>query len=187
MRKRLLIADDSSTVRDVLRIFLEQRTSLEICGEAADGQEAVEKAMALRPDLVLLDYSMPKMNGAEAASVLKRLIPEIHIILFTMYSEDIGRSVMSAIGVDAVLSKPDGLAALGEAIENVFSRPAPAILKSPDASSRGAEPVISDTAPALAAAAARTSIAPAERSSEPLAGDISFVRLVRRKTTGEGC
>jgi DNA-binding NarL/FixJ family response regulator len=117
MRKRLLIADDSSTVRDVLRIFLEQRTSLEICGEAADGQEAVEKAMALRPDLVLLDYSMPKMNGAEAASVLKRLIPEIHIILFTMYSEDIGRSVMSAIGVDAVLSKPDGITPLVKAID----------------------------------------------------------------------
>jgi two-component system response regulator NreC len=117
MAKRVLIADDSSTVRGILKMFLEQRRSLEICGEAGDGLEAVEKAMALRPDLVLLDYSMPKMNGAEAASVLKKLIPDIHIILFTMYSEDIGRAVTSAIGVDAVLSKPDGITPLVKAID----------------------------------------------------------------------
>jgi DNA-binding NarL/FixJ family response regulator len=125
MAKRILIADDSSTVRDVLRIFLEQRAELEICGEAADGQEAVEKAVALRPDLVLLDYSMPKMNGAEAASILKGLIPEIHIILFTMYSEDIGRSVTSAIGIDAVLSKPDGITPLVKAIDAALAGNSP--------------------------------------------------------------
>jgi two-component system response regulator NreC len=117
MAKRILIADDSGTVRNILKMFLEQRAQVEICGEAADGQEAVEKAIALRPDLVLLDFSMPKMNGAEAASVLKKLMPEIHIILFTMYSEDIGRSVTSTIGVDAVLSKPDGITPLVKAID----------------------------------------------------------------------
>jgi two-component system, NarL family, response regulator NreC len=121
MAKRVLIADDSSTVRDILKMFLEQRAELDICGEAADGLEAVEKAIALRPDLVLLDYSMPKMNGAEVASVLKRLIPEIHIILFTMYSEDIGRSVTSAIGIDAVLSKPEGITPLVKAIDAVLA------------------------------------------------------------------
>jgi DNA-binding NarL/FixJ family response regulator len=125
MRKRVLIADDSSAVRDVLKIFLEQRAELEICGEAADGLEAVEKATALRPDLVLLDYSMPKMNGAEAASVLKKLMPEIHIILFTMYSEDIGRSVTFAIGVDAVLSKPDGITPLVKAIDAALASEPP--------------------------------------------------------------
>jgi two-component system, NarL family, response regulator NreC len=121
MAKRVLIADDSSTVRDILKMFLEQRAELDICGEAADGLEAVEKAIALRPDLVLLDYSMPKMNGAEVASVLKKLIPEIHIILFTMYSEDIGRSVTSAIGIDAVLSKPEGITPLVKAIDAVLA------------------------------------------------------------------
>ncbi len=117
MAKRVLIADDNSTVRDILKMFLEQRTDLEICGEASDGLEAVEKALALRPDLLLLDYSMPKMNGAEAASVLKKLTPDVHIILFTMYSEDIGKAVTSAIGVDAVLSKPDGITPLVKAID----------------------------------------------------------------------
>ncbi len=117
MAKRVLIADDSSTVRDILKMFLEQRMDLEICGEASDGLEAVEKAVALRPDLLLLDYSMPKMNGAEAASVLKKLIPDVHIILFTMYSEEIGKAVTSAIGVDAVLSKPDGITPLVKAID----------------------------------------------------------------------
>ncbi len=185
--KRVLVVDDSAVVRGIVKTFLERQTGVTVCGEAADGVEAVEKVGALKPDLVLLDFSMPRMNGAAAASLIKKLTPETHIILFTIFSENIGKSVTASIGVDAVLSKPDGLAALGEAIENVFSRPAPAILESPDASSWGAEPMISDAAPALAAAAARTSIAPAERSSEPLAGDISFVRLVRRKTPGEGC
>jgi len=117
MRKRVLIADDSSIVREILKVFLERRMDLEICGEAGDGLEAMEKAIALRPDLVLLDYSMPKMNGAEAASVLKKLTPDVHIILFTMYSEDIGRSVTSGIGVDAVVSKPDGITPLVKAIK----------------------------------------------------------------------
>ena len=125
MRKRVLIADDSSIVREILKVFLERRMDLEICGEAGDGLEAVEKAIALRPDLVLLDYSMPKMNGAEAASVLKKLTPDIHIILFTMYSEDIGRSVTSAIGVDAVLSKPDGITPLVKAIDAALAGNSP--------------------------------------------------------------
>jgi len=125
MRKRVLIADDSSIVREILKVFLERRMDLEICGEAGDGLEAMEKAIALRPDLVLLDYSMPKMNGAEAASVLKKLTPDVHIILFTMYSEDIGRSVTSGIGVDAVVSKPDGITPLVKAIDAALAGNSP--------------------------------------------------------------
>jgi DNA-binding NarL/FixJ family response regulator len=85
--KQILIADDSDTVRRILKMFLETRKDLMVCGEAANGFEAVEKAKILRPDLVLLDLAMPEMNGAEAASVLKKSMPDVPIIVFTMFSD----------------------------------------------------------------------------------------------------
>jgi two-component system, NarL family, invasion response regulator UvrY len=117
VRKKILIADDSQVVRRILREFLEDRRNIEICGEAANGFEAIQKAKRARPDLVLLDLAMPQMNGAEAASVLKKLMPRVPIIVFTMYSENLGRSLASALGVDLVLSKPDGMRRLVEAVD----------------------------------------------------------------------
>jgi DNA-binding NarL/FixJ family response regulator len=121
MPKQILIADDSSTVRSVLKMFLQSWGNIKVCGEAANGFEAVQKAKELRPDLVLLDLAMPEMNGVEAASVLKKMMPHVPIIVFTMYSENIGRSLTSAIGVDMVLSKPDGMVALMEAVDSLLS------------------------------------------------------------------
>src|SRR5580698_5743209 len=120
--KQILIADDSGTVRRVLKVFLQDRNGIKVCGEAANGFEAVEQAKKLRPDLILLDLAMPEMNGAEAASVLKRLMPKVPIIVFTMYSENLGRSLTSAIGVDMVLSKPDGMKALMDAVETLTNQ-----------------------------------------------------------------
>jgi DNA-binding NarL/FixJ family response regulator len=117
MTKRVLIADDSAIVRQILTHFLQHRRGIKVCGEAANGLEAVEKAKVLRPDLVLLDLAMPEMNGAEAAFALKQLMPNVFIILFSMYSENIGRALTSAVGVDLVLSKPDGMKALADAVE----------------------------------------------------------------------
>jgi DNA-binding NarL/FixJ family response regulator len=117
MTKQILIADDSNTVRLILKHFLEHRRGVKVCGEAANGREAIEKAKVLRPDVVLLDLAMPEMNGIEAASVLKKLLPKVVIIVFTMYSENIGRSLTAAAGVDMVLSKPDGMRALAQAVD----------------------------------------------------------------------
>jgi DNA-binding NarL/FixJ family response regulator len=117
MTKQILIADDSGPVRRALRNFLQHRRGIEVCGEASNGFEAVERAKALRPDLILLDLAMPEMNGVEAASVLKKLMPNTFIIVFTLYSEDIGRSLTAAAGVDMVLPKPEGMKALGETVE----------------------------------------------------------------------
>ena len=126
MVKQILIADDSSIVRRILSMFLQTRRNIEVCGEAANGTEAIEKAKLLRPDLIVLDLAMPEMNGAEAASVLKKMMPNVHIIIFSMYSENIGRSLTSAIGVDMVISKPDGMIALMEAIDALLSPALPA-------------------------------------------------------------
>lgn len=117
MPKQVLIADDSQLVRQVIKNVLAGRTDVAVCGEAVNGREAVEKARTLKPDLVLLDLAMPEMNGAEAASVLKMTVPEVRIILFTMYSENVGSYLTSAIGIDAVLSKPDGMTALVTAVD----------------------------------------------------------------------
>jgi DNA-binding NarL/FixJ family response regulator len=119
--KKVLIADDSQLVRQTIKNVLAARTDLAVCGEAVNGLEAVETARTLRPDLVLLDFAMPKMNGAETASVLKMTMPEVRIILFTMYSENIGSYLTSAIGIDAVLSKPDGMTALVKAVDDALT------------------------------------------------------------------
>lgn len=105
---KVLLIDDGDAVRDVIRIFLEKR-GLVVCGEAADGVDAIEKAKALRPDLIILDLAMPRMNGMEAASILSRIMPGVPIILLTIYGDFMGASLAAASGIKAVISKTDGL------------------------------------------------------------------------------
>jgi DNA-binding NarL/FixJ family response regulator len=120
MAKCILIADDNDIVRTIIRFFLETE-GFEICGEATDGIDAIEKAKQLKPDLIVLDVAMPKMNGVEAASVLKRMMPDVPIVWFTMYKELVGHSLTAAVGVDAVLSKSDGVSGLIECVQGLLS------------------------------------------------------------------
>jgi two-component system, chemotaxis family, chemotaxis protein CheY len=120
MPKRILIADDGAPVREVLRAFFEARTNYEVCGEATDGADAIEKARELKPDLILLDLAMPLMNGAEAASVLHGMMPQVPIVLYSMYDESLGRSLASTLGVSAVISKPDGVGKLVECVRGLL-------------------------------------------------------------------
>jgi DNA-binding NarL/FixJ family response regulator len=106
---KFLIADDSETIRTILRTFLESREGFEVCGEAVDGVDAIEKAKELHPDLIILDLAMPRMNGAAAASVLKRRMPKTPIVLFTISDGVMGKALASAVKVDLVLAKPNGL------------------------------------------------------------------------------
>lgn len=112
MSRRLLIADDSETVRWVLRRYLSTRSDVEICAEARNGREAVEAALALKPDLMILDVIMPEMNGIEVSTVLKESLPETKTILFTMYGDSIGKNLAAAAGVNVILEKADGLSKL---------------------------------------------------------------------------
>jgi DNA-binding NarL/FixJ family response regulator len=121
-RKHVLVADDSFPVRQSLKRYLSTRGDVVVCGEAVNGREAVQRAMALKPDLVLLDLAMPELNGAEVASVLKGAIPDTRIILFTMYRENIGKYLTSAVGIDEVLSKPDGVTKLAAAIDSALDQ-----------------------------------------------------------------
>jgi len=110
----VLIVDDNAPTRWAIRTFLECKPGLEVCGEAVDGVDAIKKAEQLKPDLILLDLSMPQMNGAAAASVLKHKMPRVSIILFTLYDDAIGESLASSLGVDLVLSKTTGLTTLAD-------------------------------------------------------------------------
>ena len=122
--KKILIVDDCEAVRAAVRFRLESEDGLQVCGEAVDGTDAIEKAKLLQPDLILLDLNMPKMNGAAAESILKKLHPQVPIILFTLY-EDAVETLAPVIGVDVVLSKPAGLSHLVERVQGLLeSRPA---------------------------------------------------------------
>ncbi len=109
---KVLIVDDNRYVRSALRIFLGMSMRLEISGEATDGLEAIAKATELRPDMILMDVAMPKMNGVEAALAIRKMFPEIRIVLFTFYENSVHSGLAKASGVDLVLSKSAGTATL---------------------------------------------------------------------------
>jgi DNA-binding NarL/FixJ family response regulator len=118
--KRILIADDSDVVRRAIHSCL-TRGEFEVCGEAVDGEDAIEKARTLNPDLVLLDVAMPRTNGIIAASVLKDMMPNVLIVLFTMYSEAVARTfARQEIACDAVIAKADGMTRLAECVQNLL-------------------------------------------------------------------
>jgi len=87
MKIRLLIADDHAVVRRGLMTLLEDETDLDIVGEAVDGQDAVEKTAALRPDVVLLDLTMPRLSGLEAARILTARHPTARPLVFSMHND----------------------------------------------------------------------------------------------------
>ncbi len=116
----VLIVDDNQMVRNVMRHFFETLPDWKVGGEAKEGAEAVQKAAELKPDLILLDFSMPNMNGIEAASVLKKMLPDVHIIVFTIFDDALGSSLVSAVGVDLVVPKAEGLTGLEKAIQRLM-------------------------------------------------------------------
>ncbi len=118
MPKSVLLVDDSQLVRKVMRDFFEALTDWEIGAEAGDGAEAIQRAFEVKPDLILLDFSMPNMNGVEAASVLKKMLPNVYIVVFTMFDAALGSRLSSAAGVDLVVSKTEGLTALVNAVQH---------------------------------------------------------------------
>src|SRR5712664_2202714 len=116
---RILVVDDGDMVRNIIGIFLEH-AGFEVCGEAADGVEAIEQAKKLKPDLIVLDLAMPRMNGAEAASVLSTTMPDIPIVILTLYQNMVGPSLAAAIGVKAVLDKTEGLDKLVKCVRSLL-------------------------------------------------------------------
>jgi DNA-binding NarL/FixJ family response regulator len=97
---RLLIADDHGVVREGLRMFLTEEAEIEVVGEAADGAEAVAMAMKLLPDVVLMDLTMPELDGIEATRRVREACPDTRVLVLTSFADD--RNVRESIQAGAV-------------------------------------------------------------------------------------
>ena len=116
----ILLADDHAIMRRGLRGLLETHEDWQVCGEAGDGRQAVELSVTLKPEIVVLDVSMPELHGLEAARQIHAAVPGTEIVIFTMHeSEELIRQALSA-GVRAVVVKSDVEGHLIAAVESVL-------------------------------------------------------------------
>ena len=101
----VLIVDDSPIFREALCEFFARESEFDVCGEAENGREAVEKAQQLYPDLIITDLSMPVMNGLEECRALKKIMPGVQVIIFTGHSDPFVEKEALSAGASAVISK----------------------------------------------------------------------------------
>ena len=119
-RNCVLLVDDNADFRRSLHKIFEQ-AGWEVCGEAENGVDAIEKAERLQPRIIVLDLVMPKMNGLTAARVLKRTMPNVHLILFTMHGTLLTADDTVSAGIDAVFSKDEPITALLEKAQRLLT------------------------------------------------------------------
>jgi DNA-binding NarL/FixJ family response regulator len=110
--KRIMVVDDNPAIRRALKSILEYNDGWVVCGEAVDGREGIEKARQLHPDLIVLDVSMPVMNGLDAARVLHQIMPKVPLILCSLHTDEVLRKEAIHAGVDAVISKAQNMQTL---------------------------------------------------------------------------
>ena len=117
---RILVADDHAIMRRGLRGLLETHADWHVCGEAGNGREAVEMTIRLAPEVVVLDLTMPELNGLEAAKAIRAAVPDTEILIFTMHeSEELIRAALAS-GVRAVVVKSDVEGHLLAAVESLL-------------------------------------------------------------------
>jgi DNA-binding NarL/FixJ family response regulator len=116
MAPRILIIDDSSLVRNLVRRHLESEPGWQVCGEAKDGREGIERALDLHPNLIVLDLSMPVMNGLEAAKSLHKLMPAVPLIMYTSFTTKHLKEEVLAAGVSRVVEKSESVSDLISAV-----------------------------------------------------------------------
>jgi DNA-binding NarL/FixJ family response regulator len=122
MPKNVLVADDNEIIRREICRELTRETEFEVCGEAHNGLDAIEKAQQLHPDLIILDLSMPVMNGMDAARALRALMPPIPIIMFTLYVDPFLKEELRFAGVTEVVSKSEDIAVLTQKARAILYR-----------------------------------------------------------------
>ena len=105
MPKKVLVVDDNAEIRHLLCKLFTSQSDFDVCGEAKNGREAIEKAQDLHPDVIVMDSSMPVMNGIDAARALKRLMPTVPLIMFSEYADAFSENEARSAGVSAVVSK----------------------------------------------------------------------------------
>jgi DNA-binding NarL/FixJ family response regulator len=124
MRPRILFAEDRASMRNTLRSLFTLYSKYDVCGEAIDGKQAIDAAVALKPDVILLDFKMPNGDGLHAASEIKQKMPETPIVMFTLYKTAELESEARKVGVRAVVGKEEGVIKLLRAIDDELAQPA---------------------------------------------------------------
>src|SRR5579862_4143683 len=114
MPSRVLIVDDHAVVRAGVRLLLDGNPKWEVCGEAADGEQALREILKLAPDVVILDLSIPVMNGFQVAQEIRRIAPSTKIVFFSVYDVP---TTAREVGADAFVTKSSGVEALLVAME----------------------------------------------------------------------
>ena len=112
MAKRIMVVDDNPAIRRALKNILEFTPGWEVCGEAADGRDGIEKAKMLSPDLIVMDLSMPVMNGLEAARILHEIMPSVPLILCSLHTDRVLQREATAAGITTVFSKAQNMQTL---------------------------------------------------------------------------
>jgi DNA-binding NarL/FixJ family response regulator len=105
MAKTVLIVDDNAYIRRALCELFTREAEFEVCGEAANGRQALSKVLELHPDLIVMDLSMPEMNGLETARELRRLMSGVPIILCTLFGDATIQQEAQRVGISEVVSK----------------------------------------------------------------------------------
>ncbi|PYX59857.1 MAG: DNA-binding response regulator [Acidobacteria bacterium] len=111
-KKRVLVVDDNALVRSMVRQLFESNADFEVSGEAENGRDAIQKAENLKPDLIILDLAMPVMTGIEAAPLLRKVLPDARLILFTVSEGPEVDRLARAAGIHAVVPKIRGASKL---------------------------------------------------------------------------
>ena len=119
---RILIVDDKQLVRKGLRMFLELHEGMTVCGEASDGLEGIKKAFELKPDVILLDLSMPILDGLKAARLIREGSPEAEILIVTSYHSLEAARIAAEVGASGFVTKSLITTDLVPAIEEVVRR-----------------------------------------------------------------
>jgi two-component system, NarL family, nitrate/nitrite response regulator NarL len=114
---RILIVDDHPIIRRVVRSTLQQHPHFEICGEAVNGADAIEEAKKLKPDVIVLNVSMPVMNGFEAAREIKMILPESAIVILSQNADRNFIAEAKKLGVQAYVAKTKAGESLVKAVE----------------------------------------------------------------------
>ena len=112
MRKAVLIADDNAFIRTALHECFEREPDFKVCGVAENGREAIQEALRLHPDLIVLDFAMPVMNGLEAARALRQIMPTVPLIMYSAMTDNVSERLVKAIGISELISKSDQVSVL---------------------------------------------------------------------------